>query len=1376
MQAEFKERDEMDHKFNLQVAENKRLQGHIGELKKENKHLCRTRVLEARRGAASRSDEAPSLTPSMSKEEQERLGVDISLFQEGIIKPFKEHVILDKELYAKNQKKQTRYTEEALLKRARLAAADDDLADAGDAEAAHAARRKLRTKAAAAGVARRPAPPAAKPAQARAARAARAAAGPPDERAPPAPPAVEEDVEDVPRLGADDGGDVEDVALDEWRGATDADREASWRDGEKFSHEQPVDWSSVTLPKGFPNPSELAAAPAANELTKACDWLFKHKYAGDLDQVVRAFDKGDYDDERWNEEFHAPRPRVDERACPGRATVPAGPLDGDGDGEHESSMSLPAPALDGGNNDEPANRRGRWHGLVYVPVPRSRRFVGVAGRAWRGTPRGELCRDAHLSLSRPFGLLRHEVEPFLARLRSASRAALRRSPSPTGGAALELDSEDGARRFEALRVDASPALHALVDAVDDALVAFGRPAPAAALPQAASTSADMRSVATRLPFSANSRTKTPVRMNMRAVTNSSSMTASTAHANAIFHERRVYTTSGGVDRKKTRRWQDFVAAEAQQRRFEGAPDREEPPPASGENEYLTQYATDNRSKCKLISCKKAILLGELRIGKIPPRVNNEKANKRVHWHDPARTYHPDCIFASFDKVSKRYKPRRIFDPTSISEIFGSASSTRREPSTRPKIGRSDFDATELERFDVRSGRPEGAFGAGTKVVLKPSDLAGFRALHTADRLYLKSLIDEHKTKRIREGSPRAGADARTPTSGAAGPRRPRPHCTKRDPRPAMMKKADGPAAGDAAAPLPRAAPPRLRRRGAPRPAARSRRPTARRRRTRTTPTSTTRPSAASRSRPRARTSPRSGRRRDDGDAPRRPARHAVVRATYGGAVAAELVAVFGDNGVRPSDAAAAPEELAAAGVSECTRALGAVRQSSRAPPPPWGPPYWPAAPGGAGALVPGFAAQRALLEALVEESRDAAARGAAAVRGAERGRGEDRAVLRDPAARRRLGDGELFEELGATFVKLGQLVASSPTLFPEAWTAEFEKTLDGAPPVPYATLRDSTLQELDLREEARRLELPGLPRVERARPGGDVPAALRGPVVQGSLDDDASTGRAADADAPNPASEAAVATVIRTWARSVVEHDFFHADVHGGNVLLLRNGTVGIIDFASTKTKYKAVVDALAASSDVGGLQATLTHLLSDAVPQVVSRNVVAHFARAVAAVAPPERLESICSWAVAAIQPQKQSFEDADHALRHALYDCYLAEGPTGQGRSHVKIAEAFLEDDESVDAETYVNRASGLMHAVDGKVHWALQLRYRVTLARTLEARRKFLDASMRYYELSQARHEEVNQDDLLALLSAVTCALLGNAGPQRSRILGCSTRTSA
>ena len=37
------------------------------------------------------------------------------------------------------------------------------------------------------------------------------------------------------------------------------------------------------------------------------------------------------------------------------------------------------------------------------------------------------------------------------------------------------------------------------------------------------------------------------------------------------------------------------------------------------------------------------------------------------------------------------------------------------------------------------------------------------------------------------------------------------------------------------------------------------------------------------------------------------------------------------------------------------------------------------------------------------------------------------------------------------------------------------------------------------------------------------------------------------------------------------------------------------------------------------------------------------------------ERLEELCSWAVRELQPQKQSFEDADYALRHVLYDAYL-------------------------------------------------------------------------------------------------------------------------
>jgi COP9 signalosome complex subunit 4 len=88
-------------------------------------------------------------------------------------------------------------------------------------------------------------------------------------------------------------------------------------------------------------------------------------------------------------------------------------------------------------------------------------------------------------------------------------------------------------------------------------------------------------------------------------------------------------------------------------------------------------------------------------------------------------------------------------------------------------------------------------------------------------------------------------------------------------------------------------------------------------------------------------------------------------------------------------------------------------------------------------------------------------------------------------------------------------------------------------------------------------------------------------------------------------------------------------------------------------------------------------------------------------------------------------------------------------------------------VDAETFVNKASSLINGVDD---WALLLRYRVTYARVLDANRKFIEASVRYYELSTTTSTEVVQDDLLELLGkAVTCAILGKAGQQRTRVLG-------
>merc|ERR1711920_952038 len=81
------------------------------------------------------------------------------------------------------------------------------------------------------------------------------------------------------------------------------------------------------------------------------------------------------------------------------------------------------------------------------------------------------------------------------------------------------------------------------------------------------------------------------------------------------------------------------------------------------------------------------------------------------------------------------------------------------------------------------------------------------------------------------------------------------------------------------------------------------------------------------------------------------------------------------------------------------------------------------------------------------------------------------------------------------------------------------------------------------------------------------------------------------------------------------------------------------------------------------------------------------------------------------------------------------------------------YLQESESVSAETFINRASLL---IDEGTTPALKLQHKVCYARILDAKRKFLEAASRFYQLSQ-------------LQMAVTCAVLAPAGPQRSRLLG-------
>lgn len=55
---------------------------------------------------------------------------------------------------------------------------------------------------------------------------------------------------------------------------------------------------------------------------------------------------------------------------------------------------------------------------------------------------------------------------------------------------------------------------------------------------------------------------------------------------------------------------------------------------------------------------------------------------------------------------------------------------------------------------------------------------------------------------------------------------------------------------------------------------------------------------------------------------------------------------------------------------------------------------------------------------------------------------------------------QTFEKLGATYIKLGQFIASSPSLFPEAYVTEFQHCLDKTTALPFSVVQGVLQREL----------------------------------------------------------------------------------------------------------------------------------------------------------------------------------------------------------------------------------------------------------------------------------------------------------------------------
>ncbi|KXN89619.1 COP9 signalosome complex subunit 4 [Leucoagaricus sp. SymC.cos] len=121
---------------------------------------------------------------------------------------------------------------------------------------------------------------------------------------------------------------------------------------------------------------------------------------------------------------------------------------------------------------------------------------------------------------------------------------------------------------------------------------------------------------------------------------------------------------------------------------------------------------------------------------------------------------------------------------------------------------------------------------------------------------------------------------------------------------------------------------------------------------------------------------------------------------------------------------------------------------------------------------------------------------------------------------------------------------------------------------------------------------------------------------------------------------------------------------------------------------------------------------------------------------------------------------------------------------RVYIRIVRLLLEDEESVQAETYYNRAALLIHSTSDR---ETTLQFKLCQARISDYSRKFLEAASRYHELSYVG--EIDEEERRHMLyvkmfvldlyivaervcyhstAAVTCAVLAPAGPNRSRVL--------
>ncbi|KAK4874217.1 hypothetical protein RN001_013577 [Aquatica leii] len=222
--------------------------------------------------------------------------------------------------------------------------------------------------------------------------------------------------------------------------------------------------------------------------------------------------------------------------------------------------------------------------------------------------------------------------------------------------------------------------------------------------------------------------------------------------------------------------------------------------------------------------------------------------------------------------------------------------------------------------------------------------------------------------------------------------------------------------------------------------------------------------------------------------------------------------------------------------------------------------------------------------------------------------------------------------------------------------------------------------------------------------------------------------------------------------------------------------------------KYRFMLESIlteAGNELVDCLQIFIEAIVNENVSLVISRQILTDVSSHLVKL-PDDISRAVSHYTLEKVQPRVISFEEQVASIRQHLADIYernqnwreaagvLVGIPleTGQKQytvdykleTYLKIARLYLEDDDPVQAEAFINRASLLQAESKNE---QLQIYYKVCYARVLDYRRKFIEAAQRYNELSYRNiiHED---ERMTALRSALICTVLASAGQQRSRML--------